>query len=204
MKGILTRLALAALVLAPAHLAAQTQFTVQIFADETGKGTLKNSGGFNSALPSSMAADPGPGGLSSALTFDLLNPPGLTSGDVFLLELDQAGAIGDVIRFNQINANSGTLVFYSALGGGTLADVGFPTAFYENALRLPEVLLADGNFGVVYTPTQGQPGFVTGAGGPVTYTIESDIVATPEPASLVLVGTGLVGMGGFVRRKRRA
>ena len=202
---MLSRMAVAALALVPVQLAqAQAQFTVHIFADETGKGTFMNSNGLNQSLSSSMAADPGPGGLSSALTFDLLNPPGLTAGDVFLLELDEADVVGDVIRFNAPANAAGTLVFYSALGGGNLADVGFPTAFYENAIRLPEVLLADGNFGIVYTPTQGQPGFVSGAAGPVTYTLESDIVTTPEPASLMLVGTGLVGIAGFVKRKSRA
>jgi hypothetical protein len=88
-------MAVAALALVPVQLAqAQAQFTVHIFADETGKGTFTNSNGLNQSLSSSMAADPGPGGLSSALTFDLLNPPGLTAGDVFLLELDEAGVVG--------------------------------------------------------------------------------------------------------------
>jgi hypothetical protein len=205
MKAILQRFVLVALLLAPVQIAqSQSQFSVQVFVNEAGKGTLTNSAGFSAALPSSMAPDPGPGGLASALTFDLLNPPGLTSGDVTLSELEESGQVGDLIRFNALSNDSGTLVFYSAFGGGQLADTGSPLGFYENILNLSEVLLPDGGRGAVYTPTEGQPGFVAGAGGPVTYTFESDLTPAPEPASLVLVGTGFVGMAGFIRRKRHA
>jgi len=54
------------------------------------------------------------------------------------------------------------LVFYSdrSDGSDSLADIGFPTAFYTNTLTVNEVG-PEGNNGFTYTPAAGQPGFVT-------------------------------------------
>lgn len=170
--------------------AAQVPFSVSISVDENGNGHFTNTNSFDSSLPASMTADPGPGGSASALTYGLLSPPGLTAGDLFLD--DSPGVISDVIRFNP-SENGGSLVFYSGDNLGALADGPLPTSFYSNQFTLPE-----GSGIVSYTPTAGEPGFVSGAGGPVTYTISS---ATPEPSSLLLLGTGLIGALGMARRR---
>ena len=177
----------------------QDVFSITISVDELGHGRFTNTAGFDSPLGFFLAADPGPGGLASALQYDLLNPPGLTPGDVILRET-VGGPVSDVIRFN--TANTGRLVFYSdsADGVDALADTGFPTAFYTNTVTFVEVG-PEGNNGFTYTPTAGQPGFVTGAGGPVTYVIVSDSAAVPEPATLLLLGSGL--SGAFMARRRR-
>ena len=69
-------------------------------------------------------------------------------------------------------------------------------ALYTNTLTVTEVG-AEGANGFTYTPTAGQPGFVAGAAGPVTYVIISDSPA-PEPAS---IGLMLAGLGVLVSRR---
>lgn len=181
---------------APAH----AQFSVSISVDENCNGLFSNTSGFSTAVPCEQVIDPGPGGLAAAVTYDLLNPPGLVGGDLEMLDSDNS--LSDVIRFNStetFNSDTGTLVFYSAANeGGSLADIGFPTSNYDTIVTVTEV-----NGGFSYTPTAGQPGFVAGAGGPVTYVIASDEGQTPEPASaaLVLIGLGLVAGGKRLRRR---
>jgi hypothetical protein len=123
------------------------QFSVTITVDENGNGRLTNTAGFNGALASGLFADAGPGGAPNALTYDLLNPPGLTVGDLLLMEL--GGGLSDVIRFNPTSPvgtmGTGSLVFYSSAADGadTLADqaggTGLPGAFYANNLTMTEV-----------------------------------------------------------------
>ncbi|QNI36493.1 PEP-CTERM sorting domain-containing protein [Edaphobacter albus] len=186
----------AVVLLCFASAAYADSFSIHITVDENGNGTFTNTTGFYDTLTGYMAADPGPGGASSALTYSLLNPPGLISGDLLIYN---GSVFSDVVRFNSSN---GTLVFYSnpADGYDSLADIASPPgSYYSNTLTLFEI---DGV--VNFTPTAGQPGFVTGAAGPITYTLLSDPAPVPEPSSLLLIGTGVLGAVGALRRRFNA
>ena len=117
--------------------------------------------------------------------------------------------VSDIIRFNPNeqapDGTIGALVFYSdkdaADNNTSLADTGFPSAFYANNLAVFEIGPEGGPNGSIYTPTAGQPGFVAGTAGPVTYVITSDSVV-PEPSSVVLGAIAAVTAAGCVQFRR--
>src|SRR6516165_8324985 len=74
-----------------------------ITVDERGSGSLLFPGAPPIPTHGVLAVDPGPGGLAAALTYNLLGPPGLVAGDVFLLE---GTVVSDVIRFNPAGTGS--------------------------------------------------------------------------------------------------
>src|SRR5262249_12497000 len=143
----------------------------------------------------SLTTDPGPGGLANVVTFGLSNPPGLVAGDILILE--SPGVVSDLIRFNP-SVNGGSLFFFSDFdaGVGTFADKSIPTLVNTNQLSFSEAALGNQLFGLLYTPTAGQPGFVAGAARPVQYGFVSE-GAIPEPGTLVLLATGFVGLMAF-------
>jgi hypothetical protein len=182
----------AALVILAAGLASAQQGPV-ISIDENGNGFMDGT-----RIPWFMGPDPGPGGLPMTLTY---RPPLTIApmfGDLLLLEPD--GLLSDIVRFNQ----DGSIVFYSDLEAADpnkeLADVGFPTAYWDNRFVIDE-LGPEGNNGVVYSPLPGQPGSFPAGVVPVTYRIMSDVI--PEPSSIVALLTGMGGLAGLMLRRRK-
>jgi hypothetical protein len=167
-----------------------------ITVDENGNGTLLFPGGSPIPTHGVLQADPGPGGLSSVMTYNLLGPPSLVAGDVLLTE-GVGGPVFDVVRFNPAGTGSpsyaASLLFYSdnVDGFDALADTPSPPgSFYTNTITIPELGTELDN-GAIYTPTAGEPGFV--AGFSVTYDLISDV---PEPPSWSLLGVALIGLLG--------
>lgn len=196
-----------ALAAGPATAAAQA-LPASFRVDELGNGTLDFGGLGTFQSIGLLMPDPGPGGLASALTYSLLGPPSLVGGDVLIFE-PGSRLFSDVIRFNPDGTAPGSLaslVFYSDLPEPgeipPLADVGFPAAFYTNVLSFLEADIGNGEVGLIYHPTQGQPGFVDGFD--VTYRIVSDAeaVTAPEPATVALLGGGLLALAAVARRRR--
>jgi hypothetical protein len=188
----------AVLVFAAAQsaIAGTVGLTVDITVHEDGTGTIMNSLGLNSPLPSAQQQDPGPGGLANALTFDLASAPGLIAGDLFLID-PVTMALSDVIRFNPTESlpghSLGDLVFYSIAGGGQLADTGFPSANYANTFTLTENTLG----ATLYTPIAGQPGFIAVVPGAATYHIFSEeiVAGVPETGStMTFMGLALLAL----------
>lgn len=195
MPRSLARRVLEAVVVATCAIALQSRAApvpvrIDITVDEDGSGTVVSPGPISVPLPGTLQADPGPGGLNSALTYGLptlgtINP---TAGDVFLLE-PASNENSDLVRFNLVGSLrtqtfSPSLVFYSDTSDGSdaLADTGFPSSFYANPVSLDEVG-PEGNNGADYVPTAGQPGFYDSAYD-VHYHFISDL---PEPSMGALI-----------------
>jgi hypothetical protein len=191
MSRFLAPLFCAALLMAGGQkLHAQGNFPT-ITVDENGNGSIGFPGGVPFTLTGTLAPDPGPGGQSAALTYNLLAPPSLVAGDLFLFDVSLT--LSEIIRFNPLGTGSpiypASLVFYSVAGGTDLADTGFPSAFYTNTLSLFESTSGPTS----YTPTSTQPGFV--AGFSVTYVIDSP-AAVPEPSTMCLLLLGSIAICG--------
>ena len=157
----------------------------------------ENGNGFVNAEPEAgiLAPDPGPGGLAAVLTYAL--PFAGVAGDV---GLTAAEGTFDYLRFN----GNGTLVFYSDNTDGTdaIGDTASPPAsFYANLILIPEVG-SEGENGIIYVPTAGQPGFNSGGD---QYVIVSDGVLAvppiPEPSTFTLFGSGILTMAGYGLRR---
>lgn len=164
---------------------------------ENGQGKLELPTGAVIPIPGTLTSDPGPGGLSSALTFTTHPQEELfVAGDVILIE--PGGAVSDILRFDPgISTPAGLtqrIFFYSVdISGGLLADTGLPSALYSN-----NVVIFENHSGpTAYTPTASQPGFEAGFPFPITY----QIFSTPDTGStLMLFGAAFLGLM-FLRRK---
>jgi hypothetical protein len=159
---------------------------------ENGNGQLELPllfGGGVIPLPGTLMSDPGPGGLTSVLTFTAhpqANP--FPVGDVVLL--DGSGQVSDILRFNPATSSpSGftqLIFFYSNDQAGLLADTGLPSLMYDNTVTIQEIQAGP----TTYTPTAGQPGLSTDSPLGDSFLIFS----TPDTGStLLMLGAAIAG-----------
>jgi protein with PEP-CTERM/exosortase system signal len=167
---------------------------------ENGQGMLELPNGFVIPLSGALTADPGPGGLLSALAFTahpLVNP--LVVGDVVLR--DASGHVSDILRFDDPGPNftpgSPQLIFfYSNDHGGLMGDTGLPSMMLPNTVTIQEAPSGP----TIYTPGLGQPGRSTDSLLGDSFLIFS----TPDTGStLLMLGTVIAGLV-FLRWKMPA
>ncbi len=114
-----------------------------------------------------------------------------------LLDYKAAGIIFLGVTNGTINANVGNWAVWNLFTNGITTDAAV-LALDKSSLAAALHAPADEFKGLaLYTPVGGKPGV-----GPQEFIgYRSSAMTTPEPGSLILLSTGLIGIAGIVRRK---
>jgi hypothetical protein len=172
--------------------------------DENGNGTstvLLFNPPVVDPLPYSVASDP-TGGITTSPVLIYSLGYGVVSGDVAFMGPDGT-TIADLLRFFTPTGSHGSeVIFYSQVGGGSLADVGIPST--TNPVEISESSPV-----TQWLPSGSQPG--AGIVFPVfaRFQYAVTVIDTPEPSTTALLfifamvwltGRGSSRAGGFIRK----
>jgi hypothetical protein len=99
-----------------------------------------------------------------------------------------------------ITHDDGMYLFLTPLGGGsTITAISSPSPTSADLSQFGVSTTGYYNFEILYAEVNGAPAELSGTLGTLT-----PPSATPEPSSLMLLGTGLMGLAGMFHRRRRA
>jgi hypothetical protein len=125
----------------------------------------------------------------------------LTGSFNTLLSAGEAGTITSVIDYNPYTAGSGVITLTNTDGTIVTYTLDTLTAKVDGGFTLftGTGILSTNAAG--YDNTDGTLLFSTQGNGTVTFSATTNASPVPEPSTLALLGTGLVGLAGVVKRR---
>lgn len=141
----------------------------------------------------------------------VLVPPGQTSisisGGTFSLSYFNSEYFGPLVMtfsFQSITQGSGLVSFQGQSAQFFTGSVSFSNSLLVGQVTAFQTLQDASNNNPLFTVTFSGEGFSASSLSSRTFTVTPPAVATPEPATLMLLGSGLIAVGARVHRNQKS